>query len=120
MCSDFWFNSESVLTDGRLPTALSVIPPSPPGWVGGVYAHAPPPRATRPEAAGRGGGWCDAPPLKAKHGNRIPRHGMRGRTGTLYNKVRKKKINILQKSYIKICVYNVFVVSLQRVNKTNV
>lgn len=31
-----------------------------------------------------------------------------------------KKINILQKSYIKIWLYNVFVVPLQCVNKTNV
>ena len=27
MCSDFWFNSESVLTDARLPTALNVLAP---------------------------------------------------------------------------------------------
>nr|DAU40851.1 MAG TPA: hypothetical protein [Caudoviricetes sp.] len=31
-----------------------------------------------------------------------------------------KNINILQKSYIKIWLYNVFVVHLHRVNKTNV
>ncbi len=32
----------------------------------------------------------------------------------------KKKINILQKSYIKICIYNFFVVSLQCEIKTKI
>ena len=39
---------------------------------------------------------------------------------TSFNKQARKKINILQKSYIKIWLYNVFVVPLQCVNKTNV
>ena len=39
MCSDFWFNSESVLTDARLPTALSVISPPLPVGAGLQYAH---------------------------------------------------------------------------------
>lgn len=35
MCSDFWFNSESALTDARLPAALSVLRlPLPEGGVG--------------------------------------------------------------------------------------
>ena len=39
MCSDFWFNSESVLTDARLPAALSVISPPLPVGAGLQYAH---------------------------------------------------------------------------------
>ena len=42
----------------------------------------------------------------------------RGRGGPRWCAV--KNINILQKSYIKIWLYNVFVVHLHRVNKTNV
>lgn len=92
MYSDFWFNSESVLTDARLPTALSVIPHPPLGGLVGymlTHPHQEQPDPTRQGVAVAG---ADAPPIKARHGTQTTTAEYGSVRGCiLCNKVKKKK-----------------------------
>lgn len=86
MCSDFWFNSESVLTDARLTrrTECHLHSPALGGLVGYMLTH---PTKSNPPRCGNAWRWL----VRCSTHQGATRQEMGARGCALFNKVKKKR-----------------------------